>query len=60
MHMGGRLHLVHHQVSYGTFILRVNAFLSPPIRDELGRREIVEEVEGINHRDQGVQFDDLL
>lgn len=60
LHRIGRLHLVHHQISYGAFILRVNAVLPPPVRDEVGRREVVEEVESVNYSDQGVQFDDTL
>ena len=54
------VHLVYHQISHGAFIFRVDAFFSPPVRDEFGRREILEEVESVHDGDQGVELDDFL
>lgn len=54
------VHLVYHQIRYGAFIFGVNTLFSPPIRDEFGRREVLEEVESVHDSDQGVELDDFL
>lgn len=53
-------HLVDHQVSHRTLVLGVHVLLAPSFRDEVCGGEVVEEIECVNHGDQGVEFDNLV